>query len=206
MRTLPANLITEKNLLSGTAPWLILIDVYVDISTTLYLVRNTEDITFNSQLYTAFPFEIESFVMKSKGELPTIQLKVSNVSRAIQAHLEATDGLIGNALTLRVVNNAYLAENYAELTETFEILNCVADVMWVTFTLGFPSPMSRRFPLYRYIADHCRYVGHFKGAECKYAGSDSACDGTLDDCRTKSNSANYGGFPGLGKGGIRLVQ
>ncbi len=205
MKTLPANLILEKNRLHSENPWLILLDIYVDVSTTLYLVRNTEDITFGGQLYTAFPFELASSIQKSKGELPTLEIKVSNVTRAIQAHLEATDGLIGNEVTLRVVNNAYLTESYAELTETFEILNCVADVMWVNFTLGFPSPMSRRFPLYRYLADHCRYVGHFKGAECGYAGDDASCDGTLDACRAKSNSGRFGGFPGLGKGGIRVA-
>ena len=205
MRTLPANLITEKNKLEGDNPWLILLDIYVDVSTTLYLVRNTEDITFDGQVYTAFPFEIEASVQKSKGELPTIGLKVSNVTRAIQAQLEATDGLIGNEVTLKVVNNAYLAEDYAELTETFEILNCTADVMWVNMTLGFPNPMARRFPLYRYLADHCRYVGKFKGAECGYSGADATCDGTIDACRLKSNSARFGGFPGLGKGGVRIA-
>jgi len=205
MRDLPDNLVLEKNKLEGDNPWLILLDIYVDAYTTLYLVRNNEDIVFQTNTYVAFPFEIEASVQKSKGELPTIGLKVGNVTRAIQAHLEATDGLIGNEVTLRVVNSAYLSENYAELTETFEILNCVADAMWVNMTLGFPNPMSRRFPLYRYLAEHCRYVGHFKSKECGYTGADTTCSGTLTACRLKGNSERFGGFPGLGKGGIRIA-
>lgn len=205
MRTLPADLILSKNLLEDGNPWLLLLDIELDDSTTIYLVRNTEDITFDGQVYTAFPFEIEASVQRSKGEIPTIQLRVSNVTRTIQAYLEAYSGLVGNSVTLRVVNNAYLSEDYSELTETFEILASVADATYVALTLGCPSPLNRRFPLYRYLSDSCRYVSNFKGAECGYSGSDSTCEGTLDACRLKSNSARFGGFPGLGKGGIRFA-
>ena len=205
MRSLPNNLLLEKNKLEGGNPWLILLDVVIDPLTTIYLVRNTEDIVFQTRTYTAFPFEIDPFVQKSKGELPSVGLKVSNVTRAVQVHLENNDGLVGNAVTLRVVNNGLLAENYAELTETFEITACFADAQWVNLTLGYPNPMSRRFPLYRYLADHCRYVSQFKGAECGYTGALTSCKGTLEDCRAKGNSTRFGGFPGLGKGGVRLA-
>jgi phage-related protein len=205
MKTLSTALLLEKNSISGIYPWLILLDVVINNSLTLYLVRNTEDITFAGQLYTAFPFEMDAASQKSKGELPSISLRVSNVTRAIQAHIEAQDGLIGNAVTIRIVNSNLLTEDYSELTETFMVLACEADVYWVTFTIGFPNPLLRRFPLDRFIADHCRYVSHFKGAECGYTGAVATCEGTLDDCRLKSNSGRFGGFPGLGKGGVKLV-
>lgn len=35
----------------------------------------------------------------------------------------------------------------------------------------------------------------FKGTACAYAGGDASCLRTLTDCISKSNSANFGGFP-----------
>lgn len=206
MLTLPAALITAKNQLSQSDPWLLLIIVELVPSTTyLYLVRNTEDVTFNSQVYTAFPFEIEAVQQKAKGEAPVVELRVSNVSRAIQAYVEQYNGLVGNQITLQLVNAGLLTENYAELTEYFCVLGCVCNVEWVTFSLGAPRVLRRRFPLYRYISDHCAYVQYFKGAECKYAGVLTTCNGTIADCTIRSNTANFGGFYGLSKGGVKLA-
>lgn len=66
------SLVLEKNKLSSTNPWLILLEINVPSipPTTVYLVRNTENITFNSQEYTAFPFEIDVSKQVSKGDIP----------------------------------------------------------------------------------------------------------------------------------------
>lgn len=289
MRTISSLLILEKNKLSSTYPWLILLDITIPStpSTTIYLVRNTEDITFNGQTYTAFPFEVEATKETAKGQIPTVNLRVSNVTRAIQVYLEAYSGLVGQTVTMRVVNHNYLSESYTDLTFTFEILECTSNVQWVDFTLGVANPFSRRFPLYRYIANYCRYSAKFKGVECKakagsvvyfsttpsdggsgYAAGDvltltsgagtgaraevatvdgsgvvtaitakpvipgysyvvaanlttsggggsgckveiatilpSTCDGLLSSCQAYNNDKNFGGFPGLATGGLRL--
>jgi phage-related protein len=205
MRTLPIELLMEKNLLSSTHPWLILLDVAYDNGAGIIrIVRNTEDVVFQGNTYTAFPFDIDVDKQSAKGEIPSVQLRVNNATRAIQAYLEDYEGLVGETVTLYLVNMEYLTVSYAELTFSFEILNCSTNVQWVSFTLGLPNPLSRRFPLYRYI-DRCRYVSNFKGVECKYAGADPSCKGTLADCQSKSNSGNYGGFPGLSSGGLRLA-
>jgi len=203
MKSLSANLIKEKNLISGTHPWLILLDVEIDESETIYIVRNVDDITFDGQLYTAFPFEIDPIKFMNTGEISTVQIRVCNITRTIQGYLEENDGLIGNSVTLRVVNEGFLAENYAELTMTFQILSCTADASWVSFSCGMPNPMNRRFPLYRYIGSYCNW--QFKSAECAYTGAITTCKRTLVDCQAKSNSSRFGGNPGLGFGGVRIA-
>lgn len=204
MLNLTNALILEKNKLSSEHPWLLLLDVGCG-GTTLYLVRNTENFVFNGITYEAFPFEIDADKQDTKGQIPSISLRVSNVTRAIQAQIEDHNGLIGETITLRVVNADLPNEVYTDLTFDFEVLNCMATAMWVTFTLGAPNPLNKRVPLYRYMSNFCRYVSFFKGAECKYAGVDTTCTGTLEDCQSKSNSVNFGGFIGLTPGGIRLV-
>lgn len=210
-------LVTEKHQLATPTPWLILLEVAIPTTptTTLYLVRNVDDISFNSQVYTAFPFELDVTKQVSKGEIPTVTLRVSNVLRTVQAYLEAYDGLVGQTITIRIVSKPVGESEYLEaISWTYEVLGCQADVMWVTFSLGIPNPIGMRFPLYRYIANHCnwtfnsptiRAAGTNAGAECGYTGSDTTCKRTLTDCQSKSNSSRFGGYVGMGAGNIRLV-
>lgn len=204
MLNIPASLILEKNKLNSTYPWLLLIDVTTPVS-TMYFVRNTEDIIFNGITYTAFPFDMEVDKQDTKGQIPSMSLRVSNVTRAVQAEIEQYGGLVGETVTLRIVNSAYLSENYSELTFDFEIIACSATAIWVTFVLGAPNLLAKRFPLYRYMSNFCRYVSYFKGPECGYSGGLTVCNGTLANCQERLNSERFGGFLGLSPIPLRLV-
>jgi len=54
MKTLPENLIAEKNLMHSPDPWLILLEITLTDLTVFRLVKNTEDITYNGNTWTAF--------------------------------------------------------------------------------------------------------------------------------------------------------
>lgn len=204
MLTLTPALILEKNRLTSTHPWLLLIEVTTP-GATMYFVRNTEDFLYNGVLYTAFPFDIEADKQETKGQIPTVTLRVSNITRAVQAEIEQYSGLVGEEVRLIVVNSDNPLEDYSDLTFDFEILACSATAIWVTFILGAPNLLTKRFPLYRYMSNFCRYVGFFKGPECGYSGGVTTCKGTLADCQAKANSERFGGFVGLSPSGLRLV-
>jgi phage-related protein len=171
MKTLPEELLLEKNQLN-TSAWLIFLDVTLTDGTIFYLVNNNEDISFFkhsdnlAQLYTATAFDIDSNTENVKGELPFVSLRITNVTRLLQSYLEDLDGAIGSTIILRVVNVDNLSSNYADLTWEFDVVGTSSDLFWVTFTLGMPNPIRRRFPLYRYIATACNW--RFKGIECGY--------------------------------------
>ena len=203
MKTLPSALIIEKNLLSNTHPWYALLDVELTTGVYIYLVQNTENVTYNGQEYTAFPFSIGVSKQTSKGEISSVQFRVCNINRVMQGYIEDYDGFIGKSITLRLVNAAHLSEDYAELTVTYEINSCSANAEWVTFDCGAPNPMSKRFPLYRYIGSHCNFV--FKSVECGYSGAVTTCDRTLLSCAAKYNTPRYGGYKGLLGGNIRVA-
>lgn len=210
MLTLPADLILEKNRVASNSPWLILLEVSVSTS-TLSLVRNTEDIVYNSTTYTAFPFEIDSTQQTSKGEIPSLSLRVCNINQVMQSYIETYDGLIGNVINIKIVSKPENGSSYLlAASVTYNIVGCEADSNWVTWTLGAPNPLFKRFPLDRYLANHCNWVGRFNTAvnvECGVysAGSTITCNGTLTDCATHSNTDRFGGYVGLGKGNVRLV-
>jgi len=200
---LPANLIIEKNKLATPNPWIILLDIKLPNDTVLYFCKNNEDVVFQGRTYNAINFEIEPTKATSKGEIPTVTLRVSNVTRILQAYLEEYNGGVGSQVTVRVVNTAYLDEDYSELEMTFDVISAEADAYWITFTLGAPNPLLRRFPPDRYIADYCRW--EFKSAECGYTGPATTCNKTLENCRRLGNSKRFGGFPGLTGGYLRVV-
>jgi phage-related protein len=212
VKSLPATLVSQKNKISSADPWILLLEVTIPEidNPVLRLARNTEDVTFGGTLatpnvYTKFPFELDATKECSKGEIPSITLSVTNINQILQSYVEAYDGLVGQKVTLIVVNANYLDESYAELTLYFDIMACSLDSTWIKFSLGAPSPLNRRFPLYKYIATSCNWRSNFKGVECKYKGVDISCKGTLEDCLTKNNSMNFGGYPGLAGGGLRVA-
>ncbi len=205
MKNLPIALLLEKNKLATPNPWLITLDVAFPNGSTLYLVRNTEDIVFQARAYQKFPFEIDATRESAQGDIPAVQLRVSNVTRIVQGYIEQQDGAEGTTVLVRLINAAYLSEDYSELEVMFDVVESVCDIKWVNFSLGAPNPLRADFPSDRYLASHCRYVRYFKDAECGYSGPSEICTGTLDYCRQLGNSKRYGGFAGLAGGGVRLA-
>jgi len=204
MLTLSSQAIIEKNKLSSTGAWLILLEINYEGEDPIRLCYNTEDITWptvGGNLWQAFPFQIDDVKEDGKGGLPMFVIRVSNVNRVLMTYIEASSGGVGASITLRVVHSDHLDLSDPELEETFEILSCSADEQWVSFTLGAENPMLQRCPKQRYLKDHCRYK-EFKGTECGYSGGETECNRTLTRCKELSNGARFGGFPGIPTGGV----
>lgn len=205
MKNLPAALRQAKNQFGQDSPWLILIDLdLTGLGGPVYhFVNNNEDITFQTRLYSAIPLQIDLPKETSKGEIPSLKLSISNVTRLLQVEMEKYSGGVGALCTLYIVNAGLLNEDYAELTMDFELISAVCTNQWAEITLGASNPLRRRFPLHRYIAAHCNW--QYKSAECAYSGSLPTCKRTLDDCVAHGNAPRYGGFKGLTAGSLRLA-
>lgn len=200
MRSLSAAAILEKNKIAGDGAWLILLEIQLP-GTTLRLVRNTADVIWGGQTWTAFPFELDD-ATEDKNEAPQIKVRVGNVSRVVQGYVEAApNGGTGSTVILRVVlsNNLSAA---AEIEETFEVTGIQCDAQWVSLTLGV-SDAGERFPSDRNMKDFCRFVATtgYGGIECGVSAAKKVqyptCNGTLAHCRERSNSVRFGGEPAL---------
>lgn len=201
-RTIPPVLTVEKNRLATENPWLMLLDISLsDGETEFYLVANTENIEFQGRTYTAVAIDVALPEESTQGRLPTLSLKVSNVSRVLQKYMESLNGAVGSTVLMHFVNAGYLAEDYSDLDMEWTLLSASCKGDWITFTLGGANPLNRRCPLYRYIALHCKWQPN--SAECGLTGI--TCARTLDACRAHGNSRRFGGYPGLAQGGVRLV-
>lgn len=165
-RDLPTNVILEKNKTATGSTWLILLEVTLTDATVFRLVRNHEDVTYSGDVYTAFNFQLEPTEQTSKGEIPTVTLQVSNVTRLLESKLQDLDGAIGSSVKIIVVNSDLIAEDFSELEMTFEVLATSTTNMWASFVLGAPSPLRQGFPLARYLAILCNF--RFEAIECGY--------------------------------------
>lgn len=204
MKALTTALIIEKNKIASPNPWLITLDVTWPNDDISRFVRNTENITFQSNVYTAIPFEVDVQSENSKGQMSQLSLRISNIGKAVTSYLEQTGGAIGSRVVVRLINANLLAENYADLELTYDVMNTSLNNQWAVFTLGCPNPLRAPFPRLRFLPNHCGWASRFKNLECKYVGAPTACNGTITSCFSYQNAINFGGFPGL-SGGIRIV-
>ena len=205
----------EKNKLASAKAWLILIKVTMPDDTEFFVCANNENVEWpvGGDIYLAFPFELDEIGDSSKGEVPSISLRVSNVMRVLEPYLEDQDGLVDSAVNIYVVNSTnvslidrtppvagvYNADPEIELE--YDIINTSADAQWVTFTLGATNPWNKRFPRNKVYKNICRYYD-FKGDRCGYDGTETTCNRSLDACRnTMLNFERFGGFPGVGTKG-----
>jgi lambda family phage minor tail protein L len=193
----------EKSQLSSDGVWLLLVEVDIPNSAEpLRLVRNTEDIVWNSDTWIAFNFTIGDITEDNKGKPQSVPLQISNVTQIAQAYVEENNGLTGTTVTLRVVHSQHLANPLPEVEEVFTVQSTTCDNQWVTFYLGCDISVQLRFPFRRVLKNFCAWRDNYQGIECGYAGTLPPCDGTLQSCRDRGNSVRYGGEPSIPDGGL----
>lgn len=192
----------EKNKLSTGSVFIILLDIDLKGGDVIRVCYNTEDITWNGQLYQAFPFELGEVSEATDGSDPSVELKVDNTSRALSYAIETSGGAVNMPVILRVVNTENLNSAEPELEEAFVVQKTSVAEDFVTFTLGAEYSARTRRPLNRYMKNNCPFK--YKGIRCGYNGSIATCYHTLVDCRKHGNSKRFGGFPGIDQKGVYI--
>lgn len=209
MRDLTTDLVTEKNVLHQTSPWIWLLEVEIDDSTSARVTSYQQNVTFDSNVYYAFPFQIGGLQQHSDGKLPTLSITIANVTREVQELLDANQGLVRKKVWVRLVHSDHLADPDAKLEDRFSILQAVATAEAVTFQLGRVDLLRLETPKRRYIRDYCTFV--YTGDACGYVGDLPTCAKTLrrsngcqehgdDDVaegRVNLHPKRYGGFPSI---------
>lgn len=198
MLTLSAVAKREKNALSTDSAFLILLDILLETD-TVRICYNTEDIEWNGNIYQAFPFEIGDISENTDGSDPNVQLRVDNVSQALQYIVEENNGANGTEVVIRVVNTAAMGTE-PELEEHLVVTKTDVDRQYITFTLGTEYSSRTRRPKERYMKNNCPF--QYKGIRCAAVSEYTYCNHTLTDCRLRNNSERFGGFPGIDQKGV----
>lgn len=209
MKNLSANLTLEKNLISGSTPWIVLLKITLTDGNMLYFAANNENVIFQEDEYIAIPFEASLINSNVQGRIPTIKLKVVNITRPIASQLNSLNGGIGSDVKMILINTGHLTEDYqaSDLEIDWEVLGCEVTSFFITWELGMANPHNQRFPLYRYVANHCMWQ-FANGVECPYVigtGETATCNRTLENCIVHGMEVHFGGFIGMNSDSIRIA-
>lgn len=197
MLNIPSELIAEKNKLFASGAFLELLEIQMsELSETLRVVNNNDDVVWDGHTWQKFQFEPDDFSESQEGETSRVGIKVSNVMRVTQGYIEQTeDGLVEDEVIYRLIHSDHLDKDPA-ITINFTVLKAECDELWTYFTLGAENFFLNRFPLHVYSRKVCRYEV-FKGTGCGYGGSEAQCDRTFARCIELGNQARFGAQPGI---------
>ena len=187
----------EQNKIASSGAWVWLLEVATTGQSTLRYVNNNDDVVWGGNTYTKLPFTLDDLVVETSGKFPEFKLQVGDVDTGstLRTRVRTLGGLVGSTVRLLVVHSGHLSLTTAAIDETSEVLRTAVAEAGVTFTLGIPSLLNRRFPCDRYVPGFCRHK--YKGALCGYVGALESCEHTLDACQDHTNTPNYGGSPGV---------
>jgi len=188
--------------------WLYEIEVPTDPPTRYRFCNQMEAVTFRDNEYSPFPITHANMKEGADGNLPTLALSVSNVSREIGGTLEAYNGLIGQRVKIMLVlmpENQDMAPQdplKAILEWDFKITSMAATAEGASAQLGDISLYEVFMPAARISKRYCRF--QYKGSGCGYVGLLPSCDKGLDGpngCEAHSDDGlhpqRFGGFPGV---------
>lgn len=187
----------EKNKVSSTGVWLILLDIELG-EQHLRIVRNNDydnPTVWNGNTYQSFPFNIGDTGQDSKGELPKLTIKVSNANGLVEQQINDLQGGVGAKVALYVVHSEHLDLTTPEIEEHYVVKAVTAEEDWVTFTLAGDMVLSQAVPCTRYLKDSCPY--QYKDVRCGYNGALPSCNHTLSDCVAHGNTLRFGGYPAI---------
>lgn len=213
MLDLSSQYIAEKNKLSQSGVWLILLDITLtDDVTHIRLARNTDDVWWPPEgepgetKYQKFPFEVDDIKEEKGGEHTVLTVRVSNATRALMTYLEDEKGLVGCNVSLYVVHSDRLSLTTAAINESYIVTGTVAEINWIVFQLSAANLFNIMFPDDRYIRNWCGFRFNYPAGidvRCGYSGDGyQECEKTLAACRSRDNSTRFGGFPGIPEGGL----
>jgi len=208
--TISDYMLEEKNKVSSGTVTMVLLEITIPGSAIpARICSNNEDITWRSETWQAFPFQFDEIGESSKGEIPRVDISISNVNQVMENYIQAYDtytkinGYTAIMVSIFVVNSGYLADTNPEVEYLFELQDARSGPQWAVFTLSAPSPYNQRYPLQRMMKNHCQ-VRKFKDVECGYVGVATVCDRTLATCRTFNNSGRFRACPGAGNTVLRI--
>ncbi len=197
MKTLPAALITQKNTMSQSSSvggWLWLVTFDRDGTNYLYYcgpgVR--EDVTFDSQTYTAKNMEVRPPSTDMGGSTRNFQISIENVDQIMVADLENGE-FLDRPVILRLVHADDLTVEVPPIYGV--VIEANTTEKYATFVCGAYDLRAVTVPKDTYSRERCRWL--YKSDECGSVSGLSTCPKDLVGCDARGVKERFGGFPGM---------
>ena len=203
---IPTEAQQAKNKLDADT-WFYRVDFTFSDSTTIYFCNNTEEFTYGGNIYWRIPFTLSELKSGSGGELPTRTMSVEGaaVDSILVPYIREKGGVKSAIVTITKVLYEQPTIDMSATSEVYKASHYVASDGTIAIMLGFTRLRNQQIPIYQYTPVRCRVLSEFTGTLCGYAGGDGSCEGTPEDCISKSNYSRFNAEPGLRPGTLRLA-
>ena len=186
-----------------------------------YLAEYDADVLFNTHTYLKAPITHEMLSINASGEISAVNVKISNVNRAIWAYVMANDAFRGEKVTLRLVFADHLDDpdahmdwiyyvDSANFDESTQEANFLLTTKLDLFNVEIPA---RKFDRYwckwTYKEEGCWiWNGSIYVAPTAFTNEVTDCDLSYNapaGCRFHTNGPRFGGFQAIPTRGIMIL-
>ncbi len=188
----------EAQLLHSGDSWVECWTIPVSDTHAMFVCAHTSQITVGSVTYEPAAIGRSAETADSRGGIPTLTLRISNVNRAAQARLEEDGGVLGRRLSRILVSTSDLG--FSVGPSVWEIEDAEASDLEVVVRLGPVSPLEAPFPARRFQRNRCDLV--YGADRCGYnktrAGAMATCDRSLlssNGCVAHGDDEEAAGLP-----------
>lgn len=158
----------------------------------------SQDVVFDGVTYTKFPVTHDQITENTEGQIDSVKVQLSNVSRLIEYYLQNYD-LRGKKVSIKLVDADMLDDPDAYVEFSNYIDSYTSNVKDVVFTLMSKFDiLNLMLPSILWMRDWCQWefaspavraLG--RGAECGYTGSETECNRTWQRCQALGNSRRF---------------
>ncbi len=168
---------------------------YDGASHNKYFAAQDTDVVFDGVTYEKFPVTHDAITENVKGEIDTVKVQVSNVSRLIESYLQTYD-LRGLRLSVKQVWANLLDDPDCFIEFSNYIDSYVSNVKDVVFSLMSKfDVLDVIVPGRVFLRNMCQW--EFKSTECGYSGAETTCNKTRQRCKELVNGPRFGGYPSV---------
>lgn len=192
--TIPAALLTEKNKLNNTGPWVWTFEVFVDSSNAIRVACYTQDVTYtyNGEYYEAANVYFDQISHSTEDEIRTTHMAVANNNQDLSTWMDDNTGMVDCVVNYQLIHADNLdAAPY--ISGRFEVTDATIDSMAIAWTLGEAGAYSRDVPFNRFQRAYCRHEendpssDNRKDCVCPYdrtrpGALQHSCDRTWKEC------------------------
>lgn len=146
MKTFTSDFISRLNAMTGGGKFAILAEFQIDSSVQRYYTSHEEGIIFNGITYTYLPMIIDKFSSNTRGQLPGIEVKFSNLGNEALELFETYNPL-EQTIIIQIVNTELLNDiNAKDSSELMVIAASISDDGVAGLILGLPFGTDEECP------------------------------------------------------------
>ena len=189
-----------------------------------YQLTSSGTVTGTEESYTGLPINSDAMKSSVTGDIPGISISIPNTNRVIESVIQDNDYLRGrevyaitcfakhlpSGVTAKHIGSS--PDENALIKEKLYIDSTTSNEEAVSFSCKPKFNIKNAVIPRRTFSKECawNFTGSYLGSNCDPSSSiDSVtyptCDGTLKQCRERSNENRFGGFPSIPTKGFTIV-